>query len=65
MLGLKGDEVYYHYHNKEGVLEGMREKLDISKLEYKEFVFTVIDVKKAVESIEISMDDYAKSLDIL
>ena len=87
MLRLKGDEAYYHCHNKDGVLEGMisshvddfilagneefleeitnkiRKKLDISKLEDKDFRFTGIDVNKVGDSLEFSMDEYAKSFD--
>ena len=47
------------------ITDKIRGKLDISKLEDKEFGFKGINVTNFGESIEISMDDYVKSLKIL
>ena len=45
------------------VTEDIREALDISKIEDGQFRFTGIDVKQIDDRIEISMDDYAASLE--
>ena len=45
------------------VTEKVREKLTISKIEDKRFRFTGIDINKTDEGIEISMEDYADSID--
>ena len=45
------------------VTEKIKKELDISKIEDGEFRFTGIDVKKIDGGIEISMEDYAKSLE--
>ena len=39
--------------------------MDISKIEDKEFRFTGIDVKEKEGKIELSMEDYAKSLEMI
>ena len=45
------------------ITEKVKKKLDISKMEDGDFRFTGIDVKKVGDKIEISMNDYAKSLE--
>jgi hypothetical protein len=52
-----------HFTNE--VTEKIKEELDISKIEYSEFRFTGIDVRKIDGGIEISMEDYAKSLETI
>ena len=47
------------------VTEKIRGALDISKIEDKEFRFTGIDVKEKEGRIELSIEDYAKSLDVI
>ena len=44
------------------ITQKIKEKLDISKLEDIEFRFTGMDVKKEGYVINVSMEDYAKSL---
>ena len=43
--------------------EEIRKTLDISKVENDKFRFTGIDVEKVDDRIEISMNDYAASLE--
>ena len=43
--------------------EEIRRGLDISKIEESSFRFTGIDVKKFEDCIELSMNDYAESLE--
>ena len=45
------------------VTEEIRRELDISKIEESSFRFTGIDVKKFEDRIELSMNDYAASLE--
>lgn len=45
----------------EEITKKARQKLDVSKLEDKEFRFTRIYIKKVVESIDNSINDYVKS----
>ena len=45
------------------VTEEIRKALDISKVEDSKFRFTGIDVEQFDDRIEISMDDYAASLE--
>ena len=47
----------------EEIMEKVRKKLDISKREDGEFCFTGIDVQKVGDKIEVSMNDYANSLE--
>ena len=47
------------------VTEKIKEALDVSKIEDSEFRFTGIDVRKVDGGIEISMEDYAKSLETI
>ena len=47
------------------VMEKIKGALDISKIEDKEFRFTGIDVKEKEGRIELSMEDYAKSLEVI
>ena len=47
----------------EMVTEKLSATLDVSKVEDDSFIFTGIDIKKVEEGIEISMEDYAKSLE--
>ena len=49
----------------EMVTEKIKNALDISKIEDGEFRFTGIDVKEKDGRIELSMEDYAKSLEIV
>ena len=46
----------------EEITSKIAQKLEISKLEYNEFRFTGMDVKKDGDVIVVSMEDYAKSL---
>ena len=46
------------------ISEKVKRKLDILKMEDGVFRFTRIDVEKVGEKIEISMNDYANSLEI-
>ena len=45
------------------VTEEMSKALDVSQVENDCFCFTGIDVKRVKDGIEISMEDYAKSLE--
>jgi hypothetical protein len=45
------------------VTERIKEAMDVSKVEDEQFRFTGIDVKQLEDGIEISMEDYAKSLE--
>ena len=45
------------------VTKAISKVLDVSTAESDSFCFTAIDVKKVKEGIEISMEDYAKSLE--
>ena len=47
------------------VTEKIKLALDISKVEDKEFRFTGIDVKEVEDGIEISMEDYLNSIEII
>ena len=49
----------------EEITKKIKDKLDISKMEEGLFRFTGIDVQKIGERIEVSMDDYAKSLEVI
>ena len=44
------------------VIEAVEKELTISKVEYGNFRFTGVDVKKTDKGIEVSMDDYAESI---
>ena len=44
------------------VVETVEKELTISKVEYGNFRFTGVDVKKTDEGIEVSMNDYADSI---
>merc|ERR1712112_405135 len=45
------------------VVKGINDKFTVSKIEEDEFRFTGLDVKVKEESIEVSMEDYAKSVE--
>ena len=45
------------------VLDGVSEKMTVSKVERDKFRFTGLDVHGMKEGIEISMDDYVDSLE--
>ena len=45
------------------VTEKLSATLDVSKVEDDSFRFTGIDIKKVEDGIEISMEDYAESLE--
>ena len=47
----------------EAVTEEIKRVLDVSKVEDDKFRFTGIDVEKVGDKIEISMNDYAASLE--
>ena len=47
----------------EKVTKEISDNLDVSKAEDDKFRYTVIDIKKVENGIEISMDEYAKSLE--
>ena len=47
------------------VTEKIKNALDILKIEDKEFRFTGIDVKEKDGKIKLSMEDYAKSLEMI
>ena len=49
----------------EEITQKIKNKLDISKMEEGVFKFTGIDVEKVGERIEVSMNDYAKSLEVV
>ena len=45
------------------ITKRVSKKLDVSKVEDEKFRFTGIDIKKVDDGIEISMEDYAESLE--
>ena len=47
----------------EEITKKIAEKMEISKLEDKEFRFTRMEVRKEGDVIVVSMEDYAKSLE--
>ena len=44
------------------IIKGIKEKFTVSKIEENNFRFTGLDVKTNDEQIEISMEDYADSI---
>ena len=59
-FNLAGNEKFIHE-----VMEKIKGALYISKIEDKEFRFTGIDVKEKEGKIELSMEDYARSLQMI
>ena len=55
---IAGDD---EFHEK--VLTKLKDTLTVSKVEKDQYRFTGIDVKKAGDSIELSMEDYAGSIE--
>ena len=56
----------FNLAGKSGFITEMTERigkaLNVSKVEYKSFRFTRIDVKEMEGSVEISINDYAESI---
>ena len=46
------------------IMKGLLEKFTVSKVEENEFRFTRLDIRAEKGKIEVSMEDYAKSVEL-